>query len=709
MINPRNPIFRTSDFIRNKHTYAITKTGKPGETIKIDSEIKIRPKSLSSDTSKKEINFTAHQPLSDKKNITSSFHRTINREQIEERRSVMSAIGEKLPMVQELRTELNKNGSAIVSGSSGSGKSEQISIALGPNHTLFDLRHEFLEDYLNKNQVPKEDRQEVGMQYYSSKMKKQERKFIEENKQPIIEKLLEDKNHTIVLDEIDLAAMPLLSEDELASCLTTLEIAEELKKNGKKVVLILHNSGMQSSEVKESLQNKELLRPNAQVIQTRYLDETTQRIILNSLNLGEYEINRLTQISSGNPATYLGFLKECAKNAIGESGETTESPKFEELIRESYQRTDSNWYWTKQLESKETVQLLTKLASGDISLDDEEVQYNKGYLLTTGMVGEVNGKLIMSQISKDTIIDEQRNEQMMKMFAGKYIEIQNEKDIQTHLSKAPQSIQDAARHALNYSSGCYLTDELGGIPVIIPKTAAALNEFWMYNKKIVSDTLELNNLPMEHSNIDHLTWANSATTPKELVRDAHEVGGYFFDFLNKACSQTDATLHTGESHKFLVKSEKSIQQKANKLATLGANPTKVIQKINDPIRATVICNTMTDLKNTILRFNIAAKQSLIKVVYSNKWDLNYTNGYVGVHANFLISYSTDGIQKKVRGEVQFHLSHITDGSATSPDAIAHILYEEGRLEENPEVTLLRELSMKNIFSSGIKNVTRNRD
>ncbi|MBA3237781.1 MAG: hypothetical protein H0T62_05440 [Parachlamydiaceae bacterium] len=54
--------------------------------------------------------------------------------------------------------------------------------------------------------------------------------------------------------------------------------------------------------------------------------------------------------------------------------------------------------------------------------------------------------------------------------------------------------------------------------------------------------------------------------------------------------------------------------------------------------------------------------------------------------------------------MQFHLSQINDGSKNSLDAISHLLYELGRMDEDPEITELREVGMVTLFSSGIHNI-----
>jgi hypothetical protein len=548
MINPSNP-FRSTKAIKIRHTHSMTKNKDHKE-----KKLNIDSSKFSHSTEKKEFDFTAQLSTIKEPVITKSFYQALNREQIEERQSKILDIGEKLPMVIELRQELQTNGSAVVFGPSGSGKTEQIEIALGKQQTLFDLRNDFLEDYFEKNNIPKENRKEVRKQYYSTEMKENERKFLELNKQQIINRLLEDKNQTIVIDEFDLASNPLLSEDELASCLMTLEIASELRKSGKKVVMILHNSGMQSPQVQECLKKNELLKPNSNVIQTRYLDINSQKKILNSINLSEYQIDRIIQISSGCPATYLGFLKECGKNAMGETSRTREDPKFEDLVKESYTRVSSSWYWAKQLESKETLELLTQLALKEISIDDEKVLKNKDSLLITGMLGEVNGKLVLPKVCEDIINDDIWSSKLEKRFAGKYIEIHNENDIQKYLSAAPEAVQEAARNTLHSSSSSYIIDDFEGIPVIISKTPSVLNELMQYNKKIISDKLELKNLPMENVNMDHLTWANTALTPNELVVDAEKVAGFFFKIVKDSCFQIDEKIHAVYNYQSLVKS-----------------------------------------------------------------------------------------------------------------------------------------------------------
>ncbi|MBA3237610.1 MAG: ATP-binding protein [Parachlamydiaceae bacterium] len=635
MINPIHPGIRYSNkAIGSKPLHTFNNKKNPDKI-----SLKIDPSELSFDIEKKDINFTAKLPLSKDPTITNSFYQTLNKEQFEEHQREILNIGETLPMVVELRQELQTNGSAVVYGPSGSGKTEQIEIALGTEQTLFDLRNDFLENYFDKNNIPQEDRKNIGKQYYSPEMKKHERTFLEENKQQIINKLVEDENEIIVIDEFDLASKQILSEDELASCLTTLEIANEVRKSGKKVVMILHNSGMQSPQVLESLQRNELLKPNSKVVRTSFLNVNTQKRILKSFNFSEFQIDRIIQLSSGSPVTYLGFLKECGKSALGKTSRTLERPKFEELVKESYTRISSIWDWAKKLESKETVALLTQLALGEISIDDETVLKSKDTLLITGMLGEINGKLVLPKISKNMIKDDLRNSRIENRYPNKYVEIHNENDTHKHLNTAPKAIQEAAKNALSSSPSVYLIDDFGGVPIIIPKIPSAVSEIMQHNKKIISDKLELNNLPMEHSSTEHLNWANTAATANELHNDAQNVAGFFFKVVEDACSPIDAKIHAGDNYQFLVKSEKSILQKIDKYSFPGSNPSKVLQKINDPVRATIICDNVRDLRDSIRRFQILTKQSQIKTVYSNKWEMDYSNGYVGVHANVLMTYN----------------------------------------------------------------------
>jgi hypothetical protein len=251
-----------------------------------------------------------------------------------------------------------------------------------------------------------------------------------------------------------------------------------------------------------------------------------------------------------------------------------------------------------------------------------------------------------------------------------------------------------------------MADVFGGMTVVVPKMPTFIQEMWNHSKESVNEALGMHDLPLDTKNKEHYTWMNSATTPEELINNAASIKNTFLHVMETCCRESGAKLFTGPDHKYLLKSVQSIKAKVNKYSKAGGDKTHVLQKINDPIRATIIAKNIPQLKQAIHKFKTEMESiSGTKFVFSNKWNMEYTNGYVGVHSNFMMEHVTkEGSIKTVRGEVQFHLQQIVDETFTSANAISHTLYEQGRQDELPAITLFREQAMKTLFTGAILNI-----
>ncbi len=304
------------------------------------------------------------------------------------------------------------------------------------------------------------------------------------------------------------------------------------------------------------------------------------------------------------------------------------------------------------------------------------------------------------------ILNSITNQKFESHFSGSFEDI-SEVHIEEALPDVPKVVKDSAQLA-NEGGGAYVTDVYGGMPAVIPKLAALVDQKWSYWKERINNELSLDDLPLDTKNKEHYTWTNSATTPEELVSHAAEVKDVFLNIVNTCSTESGARVFAGENHKYLLKSISSIKDKVEKYSkAAGGNKTLVLQKINDPIRATIIAKDTEQLKKAIHLFkDELEKQEGAKFVFSNKWNMEYTNGYVGVHCNFVLQIiAEDGTKKNVRGELQFHLEQIKDGTASSADAISHLLYEQGRKEEHPTNTLFREQAMKSLFTGAMANIS----
>ena len=634
------------------------------------------------------------------------FMRTMVEGERSEYELVSGRIGENLPVVRELESQLEADKSAVVYGPSGSGKTEVIHIALGDKQKTFDLRHEFLENYFGKNNIPMEERREVGRRYYSDEMKAEEYRFISDNRERVIQQLIDDPKETIVFDEFDLASGKELTDDELATCRMMIDIAKEVKDRGKKIVLVLHDSALNSTSVKAKLAGTGLLMDISHVVQTRYLDEETQTMILNAYGLNQDEIDRIIEISGGSPIAYLSFLEEAARVRVGESAEQVEVPEYQDIIKDSYDRMHSNWHWSQKLFPNNLQDFLISVARGEKTLTDEFAEQNKKALLATGLVGEVNGKLVMSKIAGDVIRESLHMASLERHFTivGKF---ENFEDINALLHPSQSALKKPAEFSVNVCGFGYMA-ETAGVLMAIPGRPAAVYETLRHARTEVAKSLAFGYLPSDRKHPEHLEWLNSATTPSELRKDAEELAEPFVALLSSVCEGSGAWLHTGEDHEFLLKSEQSIEDKVRKYSQIGSDPAKVLQKVNDPVRATIVAHNVQQLREAVRQFQSTVEgRDDLEAVFSNKWEEDYPNGYVGLHCNMKVEYTaSDGETKTVRAEVQFHLSQILDGSKTCPDAVAHEFYEMGRKDENPEVTRIREDAMKAIFGEPIQRVMR---
>lgn len=276
-----------------------------------------------------------------------------------------------LGISQEIAQELEQKGIVVIFGAPGSGKTEQMQIALqGKSTYLFDLKKEFLNSMEGFSKVK-----------YSTSLAKQMQ----------AEWFLKQKDHipsnadVVIFDEIDLSITEELNRDELFVLLEIVQLAKDFQRSGTQVVLIIHTAARKNLSFWEAMGDTAL-------IETRYLTDAEEDFLLMFTQLTEEEKFTYKSLSHGLPAAYLSLM-----DFIFEYGaEAKTSSTYDGLIQNALYRIKKNISVVKTL-SPEVFQTIEDFVQGHISLADLEPNRVQD-LIYTGLVGRKNGQLICPQL-----------------------------------------------------------------------------------------------------------------------------------------------------------------------------------------------------------------------------------------------------------------------------------------------------------------------
>ncbi|MBU1925577.1 MAG: hypothetical protein KKB82_06625 [Candidatus Omnitrophica bacterium] len=324
-----------------------------------------------------------------------------------------------LEISQRIRTELEAKGKAVVLGAPGSGKTEQLNIALSGRTTkTVDIREIFFEQV----KTAFENNWDGFSQAYKTDpaLKQQEADWLSEKVDSLYTELLQGakQGDVVVLDEFDLAMQESLNDDELNTAKIIVDLADRLIKNGRNVVLIIHHKGKRTPAFMQHLKAKGF----TDLIETGYLSEGEEKAILNVALKEKEKINDFLAQAEGVPAAYLGFMSHAGNRQTG-----IYRRNYNQLVAEA-QSTISKAYRVAKLTGDARIaELLYELASGEKGLDDGEVRNQQEGLLETGLIGMRNGVMVMPKLVRDAIYfeerpvfgDEQKLEQLNTLYENK--------------------------------------------------------------------------------------------------------------------------------------------------------------------------------------------------------------------------------------------------------------------------------------------------
>jgi hypothetical protein len=193
--------------------------------------------------------------------------------------------------------------------------------------------------------------------------------------------------------------------------------------------------------------------------------------------------------------------------------------------------------------------------------------------------------------------------------------------------------------------------------------------------------------PVDSVKTGSFFWENKATTVDELHKTAVQTAPDFLVFLRRVASDVAAKAC---NEQYVVKNEASLAEKVNNRMKWASKNS--VAYVNDALRGTIIVKDMHQAKQLIQHLTQSAGKCGHKVAFSNKFEANYENGYVGIHARLL--YNTpDGNQ--ILAEVQIHFETIENGTPECPSQHTHKAYEIVRQHCQGETLTPEANEMKN--------------
>lgn len=614
--------------------------------------------------------------------------------------SRLQDVSQELPVVRSLVNAVEDHQFAVVYGGPSTGKTEQIEIAFGRNQKTFDLRQEFYNHTIVAEKRPNTNENWRAL----TTDKEKQLKWLKENYEEIKNKLKNDPAKTTILDEIDLTNSDQMSAPEVEAAQLMIQMAEELKKEGKNVIVILHEVGVNNDVIGDEMLHRGLLKDPSQVIETGFFPLETAEKFTEIIGLNAFETDSISGYTQGSPLAFNRLLADAARASTGEPVEKIQTPEYNDMLREATLRAERIWNIQKNIAAPKTLELLTQIVHREKDINDPEVLEHREELLATSLVGATQeGKLIVPELTYDIIEREAENRELEKF--GELMVLKNADEVKSMCKDHPE-YEKAANYSLEICGSVRFLKR-GEDFFVIPGYSISTSHSWDTQRQVINTALKKVNqlVPYESETTEHLDFANSAETVEELHNDAHLAKPHFSTHLEAVAARTGAEVNAGLDNQFMVKSRSSLQAKVKRWTEEnGASEKAVLQKINDPLRATLICKDLTTLENTIREFFHASEESEIVVgqAYSNKFDAKYPSGYVGYHCNGIIKI--DG--KEVRFEVQFHVQSIVDGTDTSLKELSHRLYESTRGDPGEEkICIDVNSSGKLLFGAGMSPIS----
>lgn len=260
---------------------------------------------------------------------------------------------------------------------------------------------------------------------------------------------------------------------------------------------------------------------------------------------------------------------------------------------------------------------------------------------------------------------------------------------------------------LNQHGGCDYDPQLH---TFIPKNPDEINKTWIENRDKINDLLgsitPVDSLKTPDGQPGSFTWENTPTSLQRLHETAVDAAPEFMRFLNKVSSDVGAETSYGPGNKFVIKSKKGMWDKVHTRMRWAGN--NALACINDCLRGTIMVKDIDQAKQLISHLTKSSERMGYKIAYSNKFQANYPEGYVGIHARLLYT-APNG--EKILAEIQIHFNDIENGTPECPSQHTHKTYETVRIlpqtgAQNANIKTKGDLASKAEFAFGMTNVLK---
>lgn len=303
---------------------------------------------------------------------------------------------QELRVVKELRQKLSKDAVVVIFGAPGSGKTEQMELALSKQpYKVFDLRNRFLADYFQKNQITDATAQADIKKKYDD-LKNTEQTWISDNKETIIRELQKSKENIIVFDEFDMGKSFTDESPGAKSAQVVLEIAKRVRAIDpkKKVIFIIHEEGLGSQAIASAMKNHFAISPlESNVIRTGYITPAEEKMLLEYSDMSILERIRFMNLMQGHPSAYLPLIKKMANIETKDFG-------FNDLV-DNAKTTIKKVYAVMEKIQPSLIKVFKEMAQGDFT----NAMANKLALINSGFV---DTSLFMTEIVRQILLGDRK-------------------------------------------------------------------------------------------------------------------------------------------------------------------------------------------------------------------------------------------------------------------------------------------------------------
>jgi len=316
----------------------------------------------------------------------------------------VSEVVDKLDVVTRIRTRLQAQGVAVILGAPGTGKTEQLELALGRQRAqAVNLRDLFFESQIRDRM----DWDAFSARYKTdADLKREERDWLTSNLGSLEARLMSDDREVVIFDEFDLAIREQLEGAEVETADVILELARRVRSQGKKVVVILHSKGMRTPGLAQAVEialfeSGENL--DSELVRTGYLSRETEQEILALMGIEGEEAESFLDSTDGIATAYLGFFVHAAESLREGGSKEGYQISVSELRVNAETQIAKNYRVAALTVGAEIAGLLRDIATGAKSVADSDVVSNESRLLDTGLVRKKNGELVMPSIVKSVV------------------------------------------------------------------------------------------------------------------------------------------------------------------------------------------------------------------------------------------------------------------------------------------------------------------